>query len=315
MNMPGPDPGIEFGIAIPQVFIGEPVDLDLIREFVVRAESYGFGSLWVMETGSRHGPVTAQLEPLSLLAYVAGLTGAARLGTSVLLSGLRNPIRLAKTLATVDQLASGRLTVGVGLGDAERAAIYGIPTGEWAARFEEGLEVVKALWRPGTNDFRGRFWNFEDLGIEPKPLQEPHPPILFGGHAPAALRRAVRMGSGWMGAGASSYDDFAGQRPLLQRYLEESGRSEGTFSIAKRVYMAVDRNPDRAEARVRGFFAAHYRSADLGSRCAVWGPPDRCVEALDAVRREGAGMILLNPMFDHLEQIDLLVDEVLPAFR
>ena len=307
--------GLDFGIAIPQVFIGEPVDLGLVRDFVVRAESFDFGSLWVMETGSRHGPVTAQLEPLSLLAYVAGLTETARLGTSVLLSGFRNPIRLAKTLATIDHLASGRLTVGVGLGDAERAAIYGIPSGEWAARFQEGLEVLKAVWRSGTTDFDGRFWSFENLGIEPKPLQDPHPPILFGGHAPAALRRAVRMGSGWMGAGSSSHDDFVGQRRLLAGYLEETGRSEATFSISKRVYMAVDSNPDRAEARVRAFFAAHYRSADLGSRCAVWGSPDRCAEALDALRNEGAGMIMLNPMFDHLEQLEALVNEVLPALR
>ena len=309
------DTGIDFGIAIPQVFIDEEVDPNLIGDFVVRAESHGFAGLWVMETGSRHGRVTAQLEPLSLLAYVAALTTVARLGTSVLLSGFRNPIRLAKTLATIDHLASGRLTVGVGLGDAERAAIYGISSEDWPARFEEGLEVVNALWRPGTTDFDGRFWSFEDLGIEPKPLQVPHPPILFGAHAPAALRRAVRMGSGWMGAGASSHEDFAEQSRFLRRYLEESGTSEAAFAISKRVYIAVDCNADRAEARVRDFFAAHYRSADLGSRCAVWGSPDRCAAALDALRADGAGMIMLNPMFDHLGQLEILADEVLPALR
>ncbi len=309
------DSRIDFGIAIPQVFVDEEVDPNLIGDFVVRAESYGFAGLWVMETGSRHGRVTAQLEPLSLLAYVAALTTVARLGTSVLLTGFRNPIRLAKTLATIDHLACGRLTVGVGLGDAERASIYGIPSEEWTARFEEGLEVVKALWWPGTTDFDGQFWSFEGLGIEPKPLQVPHPPILFGAHAPAALRRAARMGSGWMGAGASSHEDFAEQSRLLLRYLEESGRSEATFAISKRVYIAVDSNADRAESRVRNFFAAHYRSADLGSRCAVWGSPDRCVTALDALRSEGVGMIMLNPMFDHLRQLEILADNVLPALH
>ena len=309
------DTGIEFGIAIPQVFVDEEVDPNLIDDFVVQAESHGFAGLWVMETGARHGPVTAQLEPLSLLAYVAALTTVARLGTSVLLSGFRNPIRLAKTLATIDHLASGRLTVGVGLGDAERASIYGIPAEDWPARFEEGLEVVNALWRPGTTDFDGQFWNFKNLGIGPKPLQVPHPPILFGAHAPAALRRAARMGSGWMGAGASSHADFAEQSRLLLRYLEESGNSEAAFAISKRVYIAVDCNADRAEARVRDFFAAHYRSADLGSRCAVWGSPDRCSAALDALHAEGAGMIMLNTMFDHLSQLEILANDVLPALR
>lgn len=303
----------DVGIAIPQVFLDGDVDPGLIRTFAGRAEEAGFRSLWVMETGSREGPVTAQVEPLSLLAYLAACTSSARLGTSVLLSGFRNPIRLAKTLATLDQLSAGRLTVGVGLGDAHRAAVFGIPAEDWTARFEEGLEVMQALWKPGTTTFEGRFWSFTDLGMEPKPLQDPHPLIWFGAHAPPALRRGVRLGSGWMGAGSSSHDDFVTQRRLLLGFLAEEGRSEADFAISKRVYIAVDTNTDRAEARVREFFAAHYRSADLGSRCAVWGPADRCVSALRALRAEGARMLMLNPMFDHLQQLDLLADEVMPA--
>ena len=306
---------IEFGIAVPQVFVDEDVDPSLIGDFVVQAESRGFAGLWVMETGSRSGKVTAQLEPLSLLSYVAALTSTAQLGTSILLTGFRNPIRLAKTLATIDQLSSGRLIAGVGLGDAERAAVFGIPSEDWTARFEESLDVVKALWRPGTTDFDGRFWNFQDLGMEPKPRQVPHPAIWFGAHAPPALRRAVRMGSGWMGAGASGHDDFVAQRRLLLGYLEASEITEAAFTISKRVYIAVDSDERRAEDRVREFFLAHYRSADLGSRCAVWGSPDRCAEALDALRANGAEMLMLNPMFDHLDQLDRLAGEVLPALR
>jgi len=306
---------LDVGIAVPQVFIDDEVDPGLIRDFVVLAEASGFGSLWVMETGSRSGPVTAQIEPLALLAYVAACTSSARLGTSILLTGFRNPIRLAKTLATIDQLSSGRLTVGVGLGDSDRAAVFGIPAADWPARFEEGLEVVSALWQSGTTDFDGRFWNFADLGMEPKPLQIPPPPIWFGAHAPRALRRAARMGNGWMGAGSSSHEDFVVQRRLLLGFLNDQGRDETEFVISKRVYIAVDTDASRAEARVRRFFAAHYRSADLGSRCAVWGPPEDCASALRALQADGARMLMLNPMFDHIEQLGLLTSEVLPALR
>jgi probable F420-dependent oxidoreductase len=306
----------EFGVALPQVFVeGDPVDVGMIREFAVSAERRGFTSLWVMETGARPGKVTVQLEPLSLLAHVAAITRTPRIGTSVLLPGLRHPIRLAKVAATIDHLSAGRLVLGVGVGDAERAAAFGIPREEWIGRFEEGLEVMQALWRPGRTDFTGRYWSFTDLGVEPKPVQRPHPPIWFGAHAPAALRRAARLGSGWMGAGSSSSDDFVTQRAILLDALERQGDDEERFSISKRVYVAVDDDTARAERRSRDFFGAHYRNPDNGSRCAVYGPAERCAEELMRLRDAGARLLMLNTMFDHLEQLDALAVEVLPLVR
>ena len=113
------------GIAIPQVFSDTAVDINLIQQFVQKAETLGYDSLWVQE--SIVGPVPV-LEPLSLLTYAAALTSRLRLGTSVMLTVLRNPVQLAKLVASLDQLSQGRLTVGIGIGGHVPEAIFGLPS-------------------------------------------------------------------------------------------------------------------------------------------------------------------------------------------
>src|SRR6266481_3621091 len=104
---------IPCGISIPQTFPNSPIDVDLIRTFVPRAEALGYDSLWVQEQIIGD---TATLEPVTLLTYAAALSSTLRLGTSVLLTLIRNPVQLAKSLASLDQLSQGRLTVGVAIG-------------------------------------------------------------------------------------------------------------------------------------------------------------------------------------------------------
>ena len=115
---------IPCGISIPQTFARSPIDLRLIREFVPRAEALGYDSLWVQEQMVGDASI---LEPVTLLTYAAALTSKVRLGTAVLLTVIRNPVELAKTLATLDQLSAGRLIVGVGIGGPQTPhEIFGI---------------------------------------------------------------------------------------------------------------------------------------------------------------------------------------------
>ncbi|MDH3729719.1 MAG: LLM class flavin-dependent oxidoreductase [Acidimicrobiia bacterium] len=302
---------MKWGLAIPQVFPDGPVDMGLVRASIGTAEAAGCDGLWVLESGVRPRRTPVELEPLSLLSYAAALTSRVRLGTSIILSGLRNPIWLAKQLAALDHLCGGRLTVGVGLGDRGRAEIMGIPREEWTARFAEGIGVMRSLWAEGTATFSGQFSSYEDVSMMPKPVQHPLP-IWFGAHKPAALRRAARLGDGWMGAGASSHEDFVKQVPQLRSYLEEAERDIDEFPISKRVYIAVDKDAGRAESRVRGFFDAFYANSDLGSRCALWGSPAQCADGLAALRDAGAGMVMLHPMFDPLDQLAALSESVVP---
>jgi Luciferase-like monooxygenase len=115
------------GIAIPQVFSDTAVDINLIQQFVQKAETLGYDSLWVQESIVGNVPV---LEPLSLLTYAAALTSRLRLGTSVMLTVLRNPVQLAKLVSSLDQLSQGRLTVGIGIGGHVPEAIFGLPSGQ-----------------------------------------------------------------------------------------------------------------------------------------------------------------------------------------
>jgi alkanesulfonate monooxygenase SsuD/methylene tetrahydromethanopterin reductase-like flavin-dependent oxidoreductase (luciferase family) len=167
------------------------------------------------------------------------------------------------------------------------------------ARFIEGLQIMKALWTEPSVNFEGRFWQLTNAAMEPKPFQKPCPPIWFGGSHPAAVRRAVRYGDGFFGAGSQTTAQFAGQVQILREALAESGRSESEFRIAKRVYIAVDDDANRARQRISdaleklyGYFGLHRMES-----VAVFGPPDECVRGLAEVAAAGAQMILLDLSF------------------
>lgn len=301
---------IPCGIAIPQSFPTGPTDVSLIRTFCQRAETLGYDSLWVQEQIITDAPI---LEPITLLTYAAALTTKARLGSSVLITVVRNPIQLAKSLADLDQLSQGRLIVGVGVGGPHvPEAVFGVSSEQRARQFVEGLQVMKALWTQPKATFKGNFWQFENVPMEPKPVQKPHPPVWFGARVAVALKRAVRHGDGWMGAGSSSSADFVEQAGLLRGFLEEANRDPATFSISKRVYLAVDNDRDRAERRLREWFAMRYKNADMGSRVSIWGGLQECLDKLGALVQAGAQHLLLNPVFDEMDHLELLAKEVMP---
>ena len=122
----------------------------------------------------------------------------------VFVSTLHSPVHLAKGLSSLDQLSRGRLEIGVGTGGKGRPfAAFGVDPQRYVARFTEGLALMKALWTEPRVTFDGEFWQLKDAALEPKPFQKPYPPIWFGASAPSALRRAVRLGDGFFGAGSS----------------------------------------------------------------------------------------------------------------
>ena len=172
--------------------------------------------------------------------------------------------------------------------------------------------MMKALWTQPRATVAGTFWQFENVPMEPKPVQKPHPPLWFGAREEVALKRAVRHGDGWMGAGVSSTADFIKQVCLVRRLLDEAQRDPATFPISKRAYLAVDTDRDRAERRLREWFGLRYKNADMASRVSIWGSRTECTDKLGELVRAGAQHLLLNPVFDELEHLDLLAQEVMP---
>jgi probable F420-dependent oxidoreductase len=301
---------IQLGVAIPQTVAQGVIRTRPIRDFLARAEALGFHSAWVVEQilGS-----IQSLEPVELLTYAAAVTERINLGAAVLLIALRSPVHLAKSLATLDHLSHGRLLVGVGLGGTPRVyPAYGLSAARRAARFAEGIRLMKRLWTEPRVSHAGDFWQLENASMEPKPLQRPHPPIWFGGHHPMALKRAVELGDGFIGAGSISTAAFAEEVQLLRRFLAEGGRDPESFPVAKRVYIAVDRDRERARKRLAEWFGAFYGRPELAAQVSVSGGEDECLEGLGRVVAGGAGLLVLNPVFDEAEQLEQFASQLVP---
>ncbi|PKB81722.1 MAG: hypothetical protein BZY88_05950 [SAR202 cluster bacterium Io17-Chloro-G9] len=179
-------------------------DVQSILKLGARAEELGFDSVWVSEHVFNVSYVYERLgsrpyyEPLAMLSYLAATTSRVGLGTSVLVLPYHNPIRLAKTAATLDVMSGGRLLLGVGVGVIEQELeAMGSAHSERGAITDEAMAVMKELWTQEDPSFQGRYTSFSGMKFSPKPLQKPHIPFLIGGVSRAAIRRAVRHGNGW----------------------------------------------------------------------------------------------------------------------
>jgi probable F420-dependent oxidoreductase len=302
---------MRFAIAIPQFYADGEFDPAAFRAYLTRAEELGFDSAWAQEGTLNPGP---QLSPIETMSYAAACTTRMRLGCAVFVSTLHSPVHLAKSITTLDQLSRGRIDVGLGYGGRGRPfAAFGADPARSVARFTEGIELMKALWTEPAVTFRGEFWQLENAPMEPKPFSKPFPPLWFGAASEPALRRAVRMGDGFFGAGSSPTAKFAEQVQVVRNVLAEAGRAAGDFPIAKRVYVAVDENAGRARARMNDALAGIYgqRVPSIEAAAAAGTAAD-CARELQRVAEAGAELILMTTLFDQAEQMELLAAAVLP---
>jgi len=280
---------VKFGVAL------GALNPRLHEEATLEAERLGFESVWLPEhmvftrrmsrsphPGEDHPPVppdTPIYDAFAYLAYLAARTERVRLGTHVFNIGLRHPFTAARGAQTVDLLSNGRFEFGIGASWLEE---------EWVAaqldfstrgrRVDEAIEVCKRLWAEETVTHRGEFFSFEEVAFEPKPIQRPGPPILVGGESAAALRRAARLGDGWIGM-AHTFRTGAAQIGKLRTLLAASDRSDltGDFEIA--LGGAVESRGDVT------------RWEDLGVTRMIVAPWKRSSEAIDGLRRL-AGRVL-----------------------
>jgi len=302
---------MRFAIAIPQFYADGEFDPAAFRAYLARAEELGFDSAWTQEGTLNVG---AQLSPIETMSYAAACTRRMLLGCAVFVSTLHSPVHLAKSISALDQLSRGRIEVGVGTGGQGRPfSAFGVDPSRYVARFTEGIELMKALWTEPRVTFDGEFWQLQNAPMEPKPFTKPFPPLWFGGASEPAMRRAVRMGHGFFGAGSSPTGKFAELVQMVRNALAEAGRPAGDFPIAKRVYVAVDADAGRARARMNtaleGIYGQRVPSIEAA---AVVGTAADCARELGLVAEAGAELILLNALFDQAEQMELLAATVLP---
>ena len=303
---------MRFAIAIPQFYADGEFDPAAFRAYLTRAEELGFDSAWTQEQllGSWN-----QFAPIEAMTYAAACTQRLRLGCVVFVSTLHSPVHLAKSLSTLDQLSRGRIEIGVGTGGKVRPfAAFGVDPGRYVARFTEGIALMKALWTQPRVTFDGEFWQLQDAAMEPKPFQKPYPPLWFGAAGEPALRRAVRLGDGFFGAGSAPTARFAEQVAVVRAALAEAGRAAESFPIAKRVYVAIDDNAGRARTRMNTALTELYgQRVEAIEAAAVAGTAADCVRELHQIAEAGAELILCTALFDQAEQMEQLAAAVAPT--
>ncbi len=303
---------MQFAIAIPQQYARDSrFDAGAFRAHLNRVEELGlFESAWVQEQVIG---AAGSLAPLQTLTYAAACTDRVRLGCAVFVLPLHNPLHLAKAITSLDCLSHGRVEVGVVTGGQWRPfAAFGVDSDRPVARFNEALALMKACWTEREINFDGRLWKLEGASMEPKPVQKPYPPIWFGGSALAGMRRAVRHGDGFMGAGSQTVAQFAEQVRVVRDELSEQGRDPSTFRIAKRVYVHVDDDAARGRQRLEDALTSHYGVGGWSEHMFA-GPADQCAAGIRAVADAGAEMILFNPLVDDAQQLERLAADVIPA--
>jgi probable F420-dependent oxidoreductase len=281
----------------------DPIPEAVVRHVARRADELGFEDLWV--TNNTVDEVGC-FDSWTVLTYAAALTTRIRLGVSVMVLPTYHPVHVAHVVATVDHLSGGRATLGVGLGRVEEYELFQVAPARRVRRFTESIGMIRALWAGDHVSFDGELYTARGANLGTRPVQQPGPPIWLGSHHPDALRRAARLGDGWMAAGGATAASFAAAVPRLRDELEAAGRNPDGFPISKRVFLAVHDRPDVARAELERWFAVAYRNAALTDESGFHGTPEAVGEQLAALVDAGATHLLLNPVARYGEQLEAL---------
>lgn len=244
------DDRMKYGISLPQ--IGKLASADAIRAVAQHAEKIDYDSLWVLERtlkpvkpvipypATKDGELPEEykivFDPIESLTFAAAVTSRIRLGTSVIVLSNHQPLSLARRLATLDQLSNGRLVCGFGVGwskdEIEAAGVNFETRGRRASEF---VRVMKAIWSDDPVEFRGDFFQIPKSYIGPKPVQRPHPPIIFGGYVGKTFERVIEEGNGWNPAGVPP-EHLPGMIEGLRSAARAKGKRPEDFSVYCRLF-------------------------------------------------------------------------------
>ncbi|MEU6591231.1 LLM class F420-dependent oxidoreductase [Streptomyces sp. NPDC046881] len=306
---------MKFGIALPTV--GPPGRRRYLLDVATAADRLGFDSVWVSshvalprtrsstclypraKTANAYNWGVAWLEPIAVMGVVAGVTERVRIGTHVLALPYRNPVILASELASLDQLSLGRTVLGAGIGwmDEEFRTV-GVPRSQRGARTDEAIEVMRTLWAARhPTSFHGRFTDFDDMWLASRPHSRTGPPVYVGGNTDAALRRVARLGDGWL-AHELYPDEITAARATLDRLAADAGR-----------------DPAAVEITVRRALVPPFEVMDfMSDRLSITGSADEVVREIDAYRRAGVQLMVLDLSMrpaEIVETMEWLVKDVL----
>lgn len=292
------------------------------RDWLAAVERLPIDSVW---QGGHLLPPSATGEAVTRLALMTAWTERVRVGTAVLLLPLYQPVVVAKQLADLDSRSGGRLTVGVGVGGefSKEFEAVGVPIGERGRRTDEGMQILRALWQGGPVSHHGQFFDFDDLELRPvcppgadgSQMQKGGPPLVVSGRKEPAMRRAARLGDGWMPY-LMSANAYARSVETIRADAETTGRDLAGFEWMMFVYCSIRRDGDRARGDVASFLGKAYgeKSGDLLDRVAPAGTPEEVAAKLQQYVDAGVRHFVITPAAheDTLEVVTLAAQEVLP---
>jgi probable F420-dependent oxidoreductase len=327
---------VKFGLCLPS-FSGPDLDDATgprLREFCVRAEQLGYESVWVPEhlLTARGLYGTAWLSPLETLSFAAGATSRITLATGIIIPSIRNPVFLAKEIATLACLSGGRFELGVGVGwDEHEFQVAGVPMAERGPRTDEILDIFAKLWTGHEVTHRGRFYAFEGVAIDP-PLPRPPRLWLAGGSklatalspdpptmAAGVLERIVRRADGWLARAAGTNESILADWKQIVRRLDEIGRPRAALTFGHFNFthvVATDRDDvahREQRPRLERVMGTH-RAWEHLTRCYLMGAPARIRERIAELRDAGLQYLVLSPLDLDLRQLDLWQEEIVRHF-
>jgi alkanesulfonate monooxygenase SsuD/methylene tetrahydromethanopterin reductase-like flavin-dependent oxidoreductase (luciferase family) len=303
-------------------------------DYTVEAEGLGYRSSFVVEhhfTG--FGQISATL---NLLTWIGARTTALRLGTAVMVLPWHNPVLLAEQAATLDLLSGGRLDLGIGQGYRHNEfAGFCIPMEEAEGRFDESLEVMIKAWTSDARwSHRGKYWQFEDVVVEPPAAQKPHPPLWMGAGRPASIKRVAALGLNLLLDQFAPIDQIGDRIALFKAEVEARGRvfdpmtvavtrsvnvvmsaGERQKAIETRLHARrrVDQLAQRPDGQNTASIMSYADTLEAAEAGALYGTPDEIAAKLQTLRNVGAEYVLLNST-GGIATLRLFAQNVLPAF-
>ena len=281
-----------------------------VVNFAKKCEAMGLHSMWTIDRIAYDS-----LEPLTILAAAAGATQKLRIGTSVLLPGLRHPALLAKIVATLDFISNGRVTAGVGFGNRENDfTAVEVPFEGRGSRAVECVQLMKRLWTEENVTHKGRFFNVQNLTLGPRPIQKPIP-IFTGGSAEIALKRAGTWANGFI-CGSSAIPEFSTTWEKIAQYARAAGRNPNEIEKAGLTFMAVNDDNAKAMRTLEDYVMRYYGRlrADVASTSLV-GSGTAIADRIEAFLSRGLDTLIIGVADPDPKQLDLFGEKVLPHLK
>ena len=301
----------------PAVGVWEP-RIDQLVEVVELVDRCGYDSLWMGDHVSFPIPM---MDPLLMIAQAAVVSRRLTFGTGVYLLPLRHPAPVAKQVSTLDHLTEGRLIFGVGVGGEfpKEYELCGVPINERGARLSEGMKVLRKLWSGEPVSHESRFYNFDDIPMQPPGRQPGGPPIWVGGRSDAALRRAGRLSDGYVSY-VITPDMFVSALEKIEVAAQEAERNIDAFGTGHLLFMRIDdtyeKALDVATETLSVRYAMDFRKA--AQRYAALGTPAQVAEKIREFHAAGVRHImldLLGPYEERSAQIERFAAEALPLLN